>query len=56
LCGLVVNYPAICQTFLQLLVDRLGVEPRDTFLVQAISNIIEQQPNAAGFLWKPILN
>jgi len=55
ICSLVVNHPPICQTFLQLLVDRLYTQPRDDFLVKAIANIIDQQPNAAGFLWKPIL-
>jgi hypothetical protein len=55
ICLLVVNHPPICQTFLQLLVDRLNVEPRDDFLLKAIANVIDLQPNAAGFLWKPIL-
>lgn len=55
ICSLVVNHPAICQMFLQLLVDKLSEEPRDSFLIQAISIIIEQQPNAAGYLWRQIL-
>ena len=52
---MVASQPAICQTFLQLLVDQLNAVNRDPFLVQAISSIIETQPNAAGYLWKPIL-
>lgn len=55
ICSLVVNHPAICQVFLQLLVDKLVEEPRDEFLVQAISIIVELQPNAAGYLWRQIL-
>jgi hypothetical protein len=55
LCCLVANYPAICQVFLQLLVDKLQDDPRDGFLVQAVSLVVEQQPNAAGCLWRQIL-
>lgn len=47
--------PAICQSFLRLLVEQLVSSNRDSFLLQALSNIIELQPNAAGYLWKPIL-
>ena len=55
ICSLVVNHPAICQVFLQLLVDKLVEEPRNDFLVEAISIIVELQPNAAGYLWRQIL-
>ena len=39
LCQMVAPFPHICQPFLQILVDRLPLIPRDPFLVQAISNI-----------------
>lgn len=55
LCCLVANHPAVCQLFLQLLVDKLPDEPRDGFLVQAISLVVDQQPNAAGCLWRQML-
>lgn len=37
---MVASQPAVCQTFLQLLVDQLSAVNRDPFLIQAISNII----------------
>lgn len=55
ICCLTSNHPAITQVFLQLLVDKLQEEPRDPFLVQAVSLIVERQPNAAGCLWRQIL-
>ena len=58
ICTMVAEQPPICQSFLRLLVDQLETVPianRDPFLVGAISNIIELQPNAAGNLWCNVL-
>jgi hypothetical protein len=55
LCSMVSSEAAICQGFLRLLVDQLGSPNRDPFLLQAISNVLEAQPNAAGHLWRHIL-
>ena len=55
ICTMVAEDPAICQMFLRLLLDQLAAETRDPFLLQAITNVVELQPNSAGNLWRVIL-
>lgn len=55
-CSVLIDNAALCQPFLQLLINKVGEENTEEHLIPSINSIIQEQPNAVGTSWRLIFS